>query len=29
MIDDMTAEEIMAYKTGYDDNETAGNFKEW
>ncbi len=29
MIDDMTAEEIMAYKTGYDDNEIAGNFKEW
>jgi len=28
-IDDMTAEEIMAYKAGYEDNDAAGDFKEW
>lgn len=28
-IDDMTPEEIMAYKAGYDDNEEDGNFKDW
>ena len=25
----MTAEEIKAYSAGYNDNEDAGNFKEW
>ena len=26
---DMTPEEIMAYKAGYDDNEDDGDFKDW
>lgn len=26
---DMTPEEIAAYNQGYDDNEAAGNFKDW
>jgi len=26
---DMTPEEIEAYRQGYNDNETAGDFKEW
>lgn len=25
----MTAEEIEAYKMGWDENEKAGNFKDW
>ncbi len=25
----MTAEEIVAYTAGYNDNEDSGNFKEW
>ena len=25
----MTAEEIEAYKMGWDENEEAGNFKDW
>ena len=25
----MTEEEIAEYKTGYDDNERSGNFKDW
>ena len=28
-IENMTPEEIMAYKAGYDDNEEDGNFKDW
>jgi hypothetical protein len=28
-IENMTPEEIMAYKAGYDDNEESGNFKDW
>ena len=26
---DMTTEEHAAYKAGYDENEAAGNFKDW
>jgi len=26
---DMTPEEITAYTKGYNDNEDAGNFKDW
>jgi len=26
---DMTTEELAAYKAGYDENEAAGNFKDW
>ena len=26
---DMTAEEIVAYTAGYNDNEADGNFKDW
>lgn len=26
---DMTPEEIVAYTKGYNENEEAGNFKEW
>lgn len=26
---DMTADEIVAYNAGYDDNEAEGTFKEW
>jgi len=29
MIDDMTPEEVAAYYAGYDDNEEAGNFKDY
>lgn len=29
MIDDMTPEEIAAYKAGYDENERDGSFKDW
>lgn len=29
MIDDMTPQEIAAYKAGYDENEQAGDFKDW
>jgi|TARA_B100001105_G_C22343508_1_gene422398 hypothetical protein len=28
-IEDMTAEEIAEYTKGYNENEAAGNFKEW
>ena len=28
-VEDLTAEEIEAYKAGYDDNEEDGNFKDW
>jgi len=28
-LEDMTAEEIVAYTMGYNDNERSGNFKEW
>ena len=28
-IENMTPEEIMAYKAGYDDNEERGDFKDW
>lgn len=27
--EEMTPEEIEAYRQGYNDNETAGDFKEW
>lgn len=27
--DKMTAEEIAAYKAGYEENEAARNFKDW
>lgn len=27
--DQMTAEEIAAYTAGYDENQAAGDFKEW
>ena len=27
--EDMTKEEIEAYRAGYDDNQREGNFKEW
>lgn len=27
--EDMGADELAAYKAGYDDNEAAGNFKDW
>ena len=27
--EDMTPEEIEAYRAGYNDNEAAGDFKEW
>ena len=27
--EDMTEEEIEAYRAGYNDNEEEGNFKEW
>jgi hypothetical protein len=27
--EDMTSEEIMEYAEGYDDNDDAGNFKEY
>ena len=28
-IEDMTTEEIAEYTKGYNENEAAGNFKEW
>ena len=28
-LEDMTAEEIVAYTAGYRDNEEDGNFKDW
>jgi hypothetical protein len=28
-LEDMTAEEIVAYTAGYRDNEADGNFKDW
>ena len=26
---DMTPEEVVAYRAGFDDNEESGNYKEW
>jgi hypothetical protein len=26
---DMTTEQVIEYATGYQDNEAAGNFKDW
>jgi hypothetical protein len=28
-MEEMTAEEIVAYTKGYNDNEAAGDFKDW
>lgn len=28
-VEQMTADELAAYKAGYDDNEASRNFKDW